>query len=369
MTRLSVAVFLAGALLPAWATAEDAAQGVPHAVKVARATEIPNCTLFVDASAPKGADGTASKPFKRIADAIEAAQPGAVICVAEGSYPETLAPGEKFFTLAGGFQRGQDFKVRDSAKYVSKAIGKGGSFLRIEDPGPKEGLTAIDGFEITGYAQAIFRDFYELQRFDVTNNFIHDNACADNALAGAGVALNNVSGTIKGNVFAKNSCGRGGAIFLNDTTNQNKVSIESNLIDGNAGIEPDAAHGGALYLFGNTLIITGNEFTNNSVTQWGGGLYVGAYTQGNQPTTATLAWNVYRGNRAGDGGGGFFCDDGANCTSEHEVYYKNCGGNILVDGGANGSGPDERHVRPSDQRRRARFPRARSRAPASSWIL
>ena len=75
------------------------------------------------------------------------------------------------------------------------------------------------------------------------------------------------------------------------------------------------------------------------MTQWGGGLYVGAFTQGNQPTTATLAWNVYRGNRAGDGGGGFFCDDGAKCTSEHEVYYKNCGGNILVDGGANGSGP------------------------------
>ena len=92
--------------LPAWAIAEDAAQGVPHAVKVARATAIPSCTVHVDASAPKG-DGTASKPFKTIADAVEAAQPGAVICVAEGSYAETLAPGEKYFTLAGGFQRGQ----------------------------------------------------------------------------------------------------------------------------------------------------------------------------------------------------------------------------------------------------------------------
>ena len=338
MTRLSLVVFLVSALLPAWAVAEDSVESVPHAVKVARATAIPGCTLYVDA-ASKGGDGTAGKPFKKIADAVKAVQPGAVLCVAEGSYAETLAPGEKYFTLAGGFQRGQNFKVRDSAKYVSKAMGKGGSFLRIEDPAPVGQLTAIDGFEITGYAQAIFRDFYELQRFDVTNNFIHDNACADNSLAGAGVALNNVSGTIKGNVFAKNSCGRGGAVFLNDSTNQNKVSIENNLIDGNSGIEPDSAHGGALYLFGNTLSITGNEFTNNSVTKWGGGLYVGAYTQGNQPTTATLAWNVYRGNLAGDSGGGFFCDDGATCTSEHEVYEKNCGGNILVDGGANGSGP------------------------------
>ncbi|CAN0481871.1 unnamed protein product, partial [Phaeothamnion confervicola] len=93
---------------------------------------------------------------------------------------------------------------------------------------------------------------------------------------GAGVALNNVSGAIKGNVFQNNACGRGGALFLNDTTNKNTVAIENNRVDGNAGTEPDAAHGGAFYLFGNTLEITGNEFTNNSVTQWGGGLYVGA---------------------------------------------------------------------------------------------
>src|SRR6185312_3613770 len=112
--------------------------------------------------------------------AVNAAQPGAVICVAEGTYAEQIAPGEKYFALAGGFQSGSSFKVRDSAKYVSKAQGKGGSFIRIVDPGPKAGqLTAIDGFEIVGYSQAIFRDYYESQRFDVTNNFIHDNICAD----------------------------------------------------------------------------------------------------------------------------------------------------------------------------------------------
>lgn len=312
----------------------------PRAVQVARATTIPVCTAFVDAAASKDGDGSAGNPRRTIGAAVEAAAPGAVICIAEGVYPEQIAPGEKYFTLAGGFQRGSSFKVRDSATYVTKAQGKGGSFIRIEDPAAKNGqLTAIDGFEITGYSQAVVRDFYESQRFDVTNNYIHDNVCADLSLAGGGLALNNVTGTIKGNVFANNSCGRGGAVFLNDTTNQNTVSIENNRIDGNAGAEPDSSHGGALYLFGNTLKITANEFTNNSVTQWGAGLYVGAYTPGNQPTTATLAWNVYRGNRAGDAGGGFFCDDGATCLSDHEVYDRNCGGNILVDGGAGGSGP------------------------------
>ena len=308
------------------------------AVRVARATAIPDCTVFVDA-ASDGSEGTAQSPHKTIAAAVEAAEAGAVICVAEGTYAEQIAPGEKYFTLAGGFQSGSDFTVRDSAEHVSRAKGDGGSFIRIVDPGPQGKLTAIDGFDISGYSQAIVREFYESQRFDVTNNYIHDNVCADQTLAGAGVALHNISGTIKGNVFEKNSCGRGGALFLNDAKNENKVTVENNRVDSNAGTEPGAAHGGAFYLFGNTLTITGNEFTNNSVTQWGGGLYVGAFTQGNQPTTATMSRNVYRGNRAGDGGGGFFCDDGAKCIASHEIYDKNCGGNILVDGGSGGSAP------------------------------
>ena len=75
------------------------------------------------------------------------------------------------------------------------------------------------------------------------------------------------------------------------------------------------------------------------MTGYGGGLFVGAYTPGGQFTNAKMSWNIYRGNRAGGSGGGFFCDDGANCTSEHEIYDGNCGANIYVDGGSDGSGP------------------------------
>lgn len=314
--------------------------GKSGAVRIARTTAMPDCSLFVDAASGPGGNGSAQAPHDTIAAAISAAEPGAVICVAEGIYAEALTPGEKHFTLAGGFQRGQAFQVRDSATYVSKAEGNGGSFIRIIDPGPKgEQLTAIDGFEITGYSQAIVRDYYEPQRFDLTNNFIHDNTCTDASLAGAGFALNNVSGTIRDNVLARNSCGRGGAGFLNDGSNRNSVSITGNLIESNAGVEPTSAHGGALYLFGNKLAITGNAFIGNSVTQWGGGLYIGAYVAGGQPTTATLSRNLYRGNRAGNKGGGFFCDDGATCLSDHEVYERNCGDNIYLDSGSQGSGP------------------------------
>jgi uncharacterized protein DUF1565 len=340
------AIFLlAGAVVtslavPATRHATLAADAAPRAVEVARTTVVPACTHFVDSAAPSDGAGTVQEPYKTIGAAIEGASPGAVICVAEGIYAEELLPGAKHFTLAGGFQRGTLFTVRDSASYVSKAVGQGGSFVRIEDPAPTgDQLTAIDGFDITGYSQAIVRDYWESQRFDLTNNHIHENVCAGEGLAGAGFALVNVSGTIKGNVLASNACARGGAGFLNDSANQNSVSVEQNLVEGNSGTEPGSAHGGGLYLFGNTLRIVGNTFVDNSVTQWGGGLYVGAYTEGNQPTTATLAWNVYRGNRAGDSGGGFFCDDGAICIAAHELYDGNCGGNILLDAGAAGSEP------------------------------
>lgn len=312
---------------------------VPRAVTVARATAIPACTVFVDAAA-KGGRGTAAQPFAAIADAVAAAAPGAVICVTEGSYTEQLRPGEKHLTLAGGFKSGTGFKVRDSAVHVSKASGRGGSFLRVEDPGPKgDLLTAIDGFDISGYAQAIYRDVYYAQRFAITNNHIHDNTCGDDRLAGAGFALNNVSGRISNNVIQRNRCGRGGAGFLNDSTNANEVVIEGNLIEANAGSETSTSHGGALYLFAHKVRVIGNLFQDNTVTKWGGGLYVGAFTEGGQYTTATLAWNVYRGNKAGVAGGGLFCDDGAACTSYHEIYDRNCGGNIYLDSGAGKSGP------------------------------
>ena len=313
---------------------------VPRAVTVAKAVAIPACTIFVDASAASAGRGTVQQPHKTIGTAVAAAEPGAIICVAEGTYAEKLAPGEKHFTLAGGFQRGSGFKVRDSSLYVSKAQGSGGSFFRSEDPGPKgDQLTAIDGFEITGYSQAIYRAIYYSQPFDVTNNHIHGNKCHEAGLAGGGVALDNVSGRIEGNVFRNNACARGGAIFVNDGTKQNTVAIERNLIDGNAGTEPESSHGGAVYLFGKTLKITANLFTRNTVTGWGAGLYVGAYTPDGLRTSATLNWNIYTLNSAGNAGGGMFCDDGATCASFHEVYYRNCGGNIYLDSASVGQGP------------------------------
>ena len=307
---------------------------------VARATAIPVCTGFVDAAFAGTSNGTAAAPHKTIAAAVGPAASGAIICVAAGTYAETITPGVKFFTLAGGFQSGKDFKVRDSSLYVSKAQGAGtGSFVRITDPGPTAGqLTAIDGFEITGYARGVFRDVFYEQRFDLTNNNIHDNVCTGVG-SGGGFYFNNVSGTISGNVFSKNTCGRGGAGATDDSTATSVITVANNLVDSNTGTEAGTSHGGGFYLFGKTLTVTANLFTKNTTTGWGGGLFVGADTNGGQSTTAALAWNVYRDNRAGIYGGGLFCDDSAKCASDHEVFDKNCGGNVYLDNGPDGAGP------------------------------
>jgi hypothetical protein len=319
------------------ATAQDRAPDVPSA---AGTTDVPQCTSYVDPTG--GGEGTAASPFATIAAAVEAAENGAVICAAEGTYSgETLTPGEKFFTLAGGFQSGSDFAVRDSATYVSKVEGGGsGSFYRADDPAPKDDeLVAIDGFDISGYAQAISRSTYFMGRFDITNNTIHDNDCNDPALIGAAFSLSNVKAAITGNVFTNNTCGRGGAGALDDTLDGNDVTFSGNVVSNNAGTEPDSSHGGAIYLFGNTLTVTSNVFSDNEVTGWSAGLYIGANNGGGQHTTANLAWNVYRDNKAGINGGGFFCDDSATCLSEHEIYDGNCGGNLYVDSGPDGAGP------------------------------
>ena len=193
---------------------------VPRAVDIARTITIPACTLFVDAATSPPSDGTRKKPFATIGAAVQAVGGEAVVCVAEGTYREQVRLAGKRLTLAGGFESGSGFAVRDSAAHVSKAEGDGtGSFVAVEDGGAELDATLIDGFEITGYAHAVMRDLWYNGRFDLTNNFIHHNDCNGPDTAGGGFAFANVSGTVSGNVIADNRCWRGGAGFANDALN------------------------------------------------------------------------------------------------------------------------------------------------------
>src|SRR4051812_26355573 len=72
MKHLTKAMLLGVALTSGHICAAEAAE-VPRAVTVARTTEIPGCSLHVDAAVAGRGDGTAQRPHKTIAAAVAAA--------------------------------------------------------------------------------------------------------------------------------------------------------------------------------------------------------------------------------------------------------------------------------------------------------
>ena len=81
----------------------------------------------MDAGVSGQGDGTAQSPHRTIAAAVAAASNGAVICVAEGTYAEqTQSRARRPSSLPAVSSAAKDFKVRNSAAYVTKATGKKG---------------------------------------------------------------------------------------------------------------------------------------------------------------------------------------------------------------------------------------------------
>ncbi len=139
-------------------------------------------------------------------------------------------------------------------------------------------------------------------------------------------------------MFSNNACGRGGAGFLNDDAKENMVVIERNLVDRNAGTEPDSLpRRRALPVRQDAQDHRKPVHAQHRDAVGRRALCRRRHGSG-QKTTATLNWNIYRGNSAGNAGGGMFCDEGATCLSYHEIYDGNCGGNIYLDSGV-GGGP------------------------------
>ena len=68
-----------------------------------------------------------------------------------------------------------------------------------------------------------------------------EDRCERPDQAGAAFSLSNVSGTIAGNVIARNTCARGGGGALFDSTDENSVVLVSNGVDENVGDEPDTS--------------------------------------------------------------------------------------------------------------------------------
>ena len=250
----------------------------PRAVTVARATEIPALHPV------RGCGGQAgrrhgAKPAQDDRRRGRRRRHGAVICVAEGTYAEQLKPGEKVLharrrlPARQGFQGARLRRLRDQG---DRAGADRSSASRIPAPratsAPPSTASTSPAIRRRSFATTTSRSASTSPTTTSTTT-----SAPTTTLAGAGFALNNVSGRIEGNVFRNNACGRGGAGFLNDydaTRTRSRSSATSSTAM--PGPSPTPRTAARSISSATTLRITGNLFTRNTVTQWGGGLYVGA---------------------------------------------------------------------------------------------
>lgn len=367
--------------------AQSAAKG-PAAGAVAEGPRavIP-ASLYVDDDNAGAQDGSALRPFRTVQQAIKAAQDQAVIAVAGGVYPENIRVQEKAVRLYGGYAGGTkadyaagtagNFKLRDPAVHVSHLKGNGkDSVVTLYE----SGATIVDGFQITGGGPSsvtapsrIGGGIYIYQGMPtISHNVIEKNqSCSpakpDEEARGGGIYASgdNASLTILNNIIRGNVSGRGAGIFSDGP----KLVIRGNTIQNNIGV---ADHGGGAYLNSPSAEISYNRIEGNEIARklgygWGGGMIVV-----NKGSHYKLSHNVFAGNYAPSLGAGFFADEGATASMEHDLVYGNLtkpdgeGAPVYVDGNENGTGSSLtlNHVTIADH---ASTPMVKGNAVKATW--
>ncbi|MGE0653490.1 MAG: right-handed parallel beta-helix repeat-containing protein, partial [Alphaproteobacteria bacterium] len=319
-------------------------------------------SLYVDDDNAGAQDGSALRPFRKVQQAISAAQDNAVIAVAGGVYPENIRVQEKAVRLYGGYAGGTkadyaagtggNFKARDPAVHASHLQGDGKDSVVILY---ESGATIVDGFQITGGGPSsvtapsrLGGGFYVYQGAPtISHNVIEKNqTCSpdkpDEEARGGGIYASGIysdgaSLTILYNMIRNNVSGRGAGIFSDGP----KLVIRGNTIQNNIGV---ADHGGGAYLNSPNAEISHNRIEGNEIARelgygWGGGMIV-VNTGGHYK----LSHNVFTGNYAPSLGAGFFADEGATASMEHDLVYGNKtkpdgeGAAVYVDGNEDGTG-------------------------------
>jgi len=289
--------------------------------------------LCVDGGGGGGDEGTAEAPYASVTEAVDAADSGATIQVAAGTYEEAIVlSGVEGLSIVGGFPSGGDFSERDPEANVTTVLGSADAAVVMV-----EGATGVllEGLHLTGGGG--FDDGYRRSGggifvgngsadVSIVANRIDGNASdggdTPTENVGGGIAADATGVLIAGNVVEGNVSGRGPGIAA-----FGEATIDQNTITGNDGL---GDHGGGIYASGD-LTITGNHVEGNSIGAdvgygWGGGMIVFG-----DETSALLQGNVVTGNSAPAAGSGVFVDDGADATLVGELYYDN---ECTTDGGA-----------------------------------
>jgi hypothetical protein len=286
---ITCAVCLGLALVLLWASMLTAAATLSGGATNSPASELHVC--------PSGC------AFASIQSAVDAADPGAVIKVATGTYT--------------------DIHIRDGITqvvYVNKSVTLQGGYMAADwtTPDPAANPTTLDaqrkgrGLVISGTISST------IAGFDITGGDAAGLGPFEWGDVGGGIFVHDATTIIGANrIFSNTAPTGGGGVFVNDS----EATLSNNLIISNTGTE---GGGAGVFLFHSLAILNGNTIRGNRNLRggWGGGIYVGgsdatltnnlvthnsAYLYGGgvsiSSSTASVSGNVLQGNNANRGGG------------------------------------------------------------------
>ena len=210
---------------------------------------------YVNASAKHGGDGSESKPFNTLNEALTKAQNDDTIMIASGEYNGTMNVGLTISKKLNFIKYGDGEAIFD-AQGLSRIWTVDVSSINIT------GLTFKNGKADHGGAILIKHVHY----FNINATFINNTAGHD----GGAIYSYGVSGNLNG-TFINNTAGHdGGAIYI----------YQGNGVSGNLNgtfINNTAGHdGGAIYIYEDD--VSGNlsgTFINNTASERGGAIYIG----------------------------------------------------------------------------------------------
>jgi len=255
-------------------------------------------TIYVDANAPAGGDGSVSAPFRALRPAFAAALPGAVVLVRDGVYSSSAD--REVDT------RGKSFTLRSSGGAAACIVDPGGAGRAVRSFGGGnlvvEGLTFRNGAVLAPFNEslqfaaggAIYSDSGSL----VVRDCVFEN---NTSLAGGALALRN--GRIERCSFVGNSASAGGdagAVYCTGPVGgTGSLSVIESEFRGNQA----GSSGGALLVAAVSAVLDGCRFVENSAVSGGAVMFLGAST-----TALELnAFNcLFAGNVATNGGALYF---------------------------------------------------------------
>lgn len=305
--------------------------------------------IYVDLSNSGPAyDGSMENPYISIQAAIDIAQSGDTIKVAQGTYTGNITSYEsRGFILLGGFQTG-NFTNRNADNYNTIINGDGTAAVITIDyngSGGDNQLYMIDGFTVGNGQRGIYvsdNGNGGVSRLLLSNNIIQNNkGLTDGGEYGGGVSCSGMIPEIRNNIIRNNSCGKSGGLAVVFHNTDYSFIIDGNLIENNSIYADHGAGAGVQAYKG---VISNNRFMNNTILEtygWGGGLLVDGnmFTGFSENIFIELSNNTYSGNKAPSGGAGLYIDEGANVRMKNELITNNTGYNPILSGAFYIDGP------------------------------